>query len=694
MRDITKIKSQYIPLIDETERKIQDITKQHLMNKYKKDYWSLGIKPILVKDKKYYSKIKERGEDIRNIDFPKLKEVIFSKKNWDECFKEIFQYYKSNKENRIFFEKAFEGFYDLRNLISHTRPEEEYDQGYIDRGTNCMNIIRGCIGLDSLFNISSEYQIKKDENDGGLSEIDRLWEKIDIITRPNDAKDINEKFNEIIKKSDDKEIKIIAKHGKALTAQKYTESVNNLLKIFEDSPDYSGYRNHNILQDIFKEYWQLIINKNGKNYSSKMMKVLTHIIDNYDINLLLDIFCNYYSDLNDDLLKEVGDLLYEKNPDNIDLLEALTEINHDQDSEEAWQYWKKLIYNSNDPGKFAHYIRSFEDDFAGCDDYELVLNILKDTTEFSNIDYHECLSFHYFRKYENASSKKQKEKYSRLVEKEYKCLYKFDSSNIHFIRNLFYWYNKKDFEKMRKFGYDLINHYKSINEDFISFSIMVFSYKYDKFKEADDKYKPEVLKEPMDIILKGIKEYPGNDKLHSAFDVFYDEMPVDYRDYSAVIEILQDEIGKNPDNENVHARLGHIYNKVLLYGLAIKHYNIVLKNPGHVPNRSNGIYYKLLPKLEFDMSQRGMRYKQEYISDDNSNDDDEYIVRNLSNEKRMLSELEIDCLDSIIDLYLRLHKYPEAHDLCERLRKIPITNCKEHCKPVYNAYSKYLQEMK
>ncbi|MBU4501158.1 MAG: NERD domain-containing protein, partial [Nanoarchaeota archaeon] len=152
--------------------------------------------------------------------------------------------------------------------------------------------------------------------------IKKTWEKIE--KKPDDfetAKEANRVFKEILEETNDDELKLICRHGIALTTENRTDCITILLSIYNEVKDYIGYGKHKLLNDIFTEYEQYF-HWEGDEFRDKLLKLFYKLKQNNQIKEIRELFFTD-TDTTDKLNLEVGEFLLENNPDDTEVLEIM-----------------------------------------------------------------------------------------------------------------------------------------------------------------------------------------------------------------------------------------------------------------------------------------------------------------------------------------------------------------------------------
>lgn len=186
--------------------------------------------------------------------------------------------------------------------------------------------------------------------------IDETWSKIEA--KPKDlevAKEANKIFKEILTSTKNKELRIICQHGIALTSETYQEYFEGLLDLHDSHKEYSGFKGHKILYDIFTVYinWNGNFSgfEEGNSFDDKVHGIFLELKLKNQIKTIRDIFFACigpakYMDPMEKIYGEMGEFLANLYPNDIEVLDGIYMWYFYKDFDKFISTAKKLLFNN------------------------------------------------------------------------------------------------------------------------------------------------------------------------------------------------------------------------------------------------------------------------------------------------------------------------------------------------------------
>jgi len=378
--------------------------------------------------------------------------------------------------------------------------------------------------IDSLS--AKPYVLEEDNN----NLVKDKWAEVEVYPDdPKIAKKAKKTFEMVLEKTRDEELKHICKHGMALTSEKYEETLEILLELY-DTPNYDGYKNNAVDSDILIEYlrWDPSDDKTWDELEETVEKIFSHLKEERKVEKIRDIFLEckdglFETPYSKDIYIEMGSLLRDEYPDDFKILEGMMEYYAWEDGRDKFiENAKKLVKNKIKVSELIDLIIGGELNYIPVGDFEEIISYIDDedlspiytpTSYTLGSFYNMKLSITW-----DELSSSERENLWEKAESAYKDM--VDTDDIESLYKITRWYYRwEKTERAKKYARTIVEKDESdikenLNPDEIHFLIGFFKKIGEKFGDFSLCNK---------IIQKGLQIYPKNHKINAEAGTFYED---------------------------------------------------------------------------------------------------------------------------------------------------------------------------
>lgn len=365
--------------------------------------------------------------------------------------------------------------------------------------------------------------------------VEDIWSETE--ENPEDwetAKEANNRFKEILERTRDQDLKLICKHGIAMTSKSRDKSLQILKDLYE-STDYDGYKDHDLRYDLLIESLRWYPDgEEGEEIEVLANELYEYMRKEDQTDKLYEIFTECTNESNDpkygELHCKIGEFLLDRYPDDQDVLNGLLRHYAWNNKEKEFVKIARTLFENRIGVKDLFYlIIEGERYFYPIEDFKKILNYLEGK-ELSNSSKLEYLADFYelqLHEYWDDLSTVEKEILWNKAENCYIKMVKNSGEKLSSLYKIVRWYSLWEFEeKAEKYAEKIVDkHLDKLSSRQIGFLIDFFK-KMSK-KEGDFSYLDRTINQAIEdhlydfeIMMKVGKIYEKRNQKYGAINCY------------------------------------------------------------------------------------------------------------------------------------------------------------------------------
>jgi len=365
--------------------------------------------------------------------------------------------------------------------------------------------------------------------------VEDIWSETE--ENPEDwetAKEANNRFKEILERTRDQDLKLICKHGIAMTSKSRDKSLQILKDLYE-STDYDGYKDHDLRYDLLIESLRWYPDgEKGEEIEVLANELYEYMRKEDQTDKLYEIFTECTNESNDpkygELHCKIGEFLLDRYPDDQDVLNGLLRHYAWNNKEKEFVKIARTLFENRIGVKDLFYlIIEGERYFYPIEDFKKILNYLEGK-ELSNSSKLEYLADFYelqLHEYWDDLSTVEKEILWNKAENCYIKIVKNSGEKLSSLYKIVRWYSLWEFEeKAEKYAEKIVDkHLDKLSSRQIGFLIDFF--KRMSKKEGDFSYLDRTINQAIEdhlydfeIMMKVGKIYEKRNQKYGAINCY------------------------------------------------------------------------------------------------------------------------------------------------------------------------------